>query len=105
MQFVSIPNSYRRNVSIAHVLKVTPPGDYDSSYFESIIPRLRKNAYGGEKVDIRPTKYVLLFRDVVGLIGDTPGINYLLDFSGSSETACCHICSLTKRARLAIGSR
>jgi len=46
-----------------------------------------------------------VFLDVVGVIGDTPAINYGLDIRGHSADAYCHLCRINTKDSVPVGER
>ncbi len=46
-----------------------------------------------------------IFLDLVGVVGDAPPVNEVLDVLGHTGNACCHLCHFVRHSETLIGSR
>jgi len=91
-------NTFGRNTTnVGRVLTLSPPNVSPFAVFETIKDDLSRGTTDGfPGIDANGTRR-RVFLDLVGILGDTPAINYGLDVKGQSGAAPCHLCSFRKR--------
>jgi len=89
---LNLPVRLRTVPSSSRILALTPPG----VSAEQVLSRIKNDLITGtvEGFDGRDPsgRKVRIFLDLVGLIGDTPGLNRLVDCRGHNALAHCHLC-------------
>lgn len=83
----------RKDPSSARFITVLPPGSNALQAMRNFVNDLVHGMTKGSKIIDAAGNQRTIFLDCVGMLGDTPGINGMLDVLGHSHQACCHLCS------------
>ena len=97
LQPLSIPPNARNDSSSARVLAIVPPGVSINEVMKPITKDITEGMTNGHPIIDAEGKKRRIFLDLVGILGDTTGINSLLDVAGHMGIASCHRCSFDKR--------
>ncbi len=102
---LNIPFEARSSASAVRVICLTPPGVKTSPVLKLIEDDLVQGVTEGfVDVDADGVRR-RIFLDLVGVLGDTPALNEVLDVLGHTSNACCHLCRFVRHSATLVGSR
>ncbi len=105
MLCLNLPPTARSSSSAVRIISLTPPGVKLSAVLNRITPDLvRGMTEGILDIDAEGTKR-RIFLDMIGVLGDTPALNSVLDVLGHTALACCHLCRFIKGSATITGSK
>lgn len=98
IQPISISATARNDSSSARVLAIVPAGVDIGLLLNHLVDDIVEGMTSGRLIIDAEGKKRRVFLDLVGILGDTPGLNALLDVTGHTGIAPCHRCSFDKQA-------
>jgi hypothetical protein len=96
---MGIPPNQRSGFGAVRCLGLTPPQMSRKKILRYIVPDLVISATRGIQCLDPEGNAVTIFIDVLGYIGDYPGISHALDVLGHTARAPCHLCSFLRKDR------
>lgn len=96
---MGIPPSQRSGYGAVRCLGLSPPHMSSNEILQYIVADLVKSATTGIPGLDPEGNAVTIFIDVLGYIGDYPGISHALDVLGHAARAPCHLCSFVRQDR------
>jgi hypothetical protein len=96
---MGIPPNQRSGFGAVRCLGLSPPQMSSNEILQYIVPDLVKSATTGIQGLDPEGNAVTIFIDVLGYIGDYPGISHALDVLGHAARAPCHLCSFLRKDR------
>ncbi len=82
----------RKSTSFSRIISAISPGVPVSDVFDRLIDDITNEMPTGRAIITGNGVRRRVFLDAVGLFGDTPGLNALLDVYGHRGLSCCHEC-------------
>ncbi len=92
----------RNMTESARIIVILTPNTDSTSFFNYLTDDIVEGMTTGREVVCPDGVTRTIFLDLVGFLGDTPGINSFLDVTGHQGNACCHRCTfhISKRRPL-----
>jgi len=100
--YMSVLNFGRRTryaLDTTRILALSPPNVSPYSFFPDIMADIVQGTTTGYLKTDAEGVVRRVFIDLVGIVGDTPAINYTIDVAGAGATAYCHLCTTSRRSR------
>ena len=94
------PTYGKRGMESVRVLGLTTPGVSSNSILRNIVEDVVRCSTDGVEVTEEGGDKVVLFAEIVGYIGDYPGMSHCLDVMGHNAAAPCPHCDRFRRADL-----
>lgn len=89
---LNLTSKHRSSSKAVRVVTLLPDSVPISVVLDEILKDIKIGMTTGyEDYDANGRK-VVIFLDLVGVIGDTPALNEVLDVKGHTAIACCHLC-------------
>ena len=105
IQPLGVSPSARNNTCSNRVISVVPPYTDCTPVFQRFIADIQEAMTQGNSVVSPDGVCRRIFLDPVAVLGDTPGINNILDVSGHEALAYCHRCSFRTGPKEALNNR
>jgi hypothetical protein len=94
---MGIPPSQRSGYGSVRYIGLTPPQVLSNEILQYILQDILKCSTTGVRGVDPWGNTVTIFIDVLGYIGDYPGVTHSLDLFGHNSRAPCHLCSLSAK--------
>ncbi len=105
LQCINLPSAARNSQHSVRILAQSPPGVNVSELIVKLIPDLIAGSTEGFKDVDGDGNIRRVFLDLVGVLGDTPALNEVLDVLGHTSTFCCHLCRFSRGSSTILGAR
>ena len=102
---LNLPASRRQCAGHVRCVTLCPPGTDVKAVYRVMLEDILKSAVHGIKCVTPDGKDIIVFIDLVCILGDTPAINELLDVGGQSSGSPCHLCNYKHESEKGKGIR
>ena len=102
---LNLPASRRQCSGHVRCVSLCPAGTDVKAVYKVMLDDIMKSAVHGIDCVTPDGKDVIVFIDLVCVLGDTPAINGLLDVGGQSSNTQCHLCNYTLESEAGAGIR
>lgn len=105
IQPISLPARFRTDPNAVRIVSITPPGVSISVVLSKLRRDLIKGMTEGRVITDANGVERVVFLHLIGFLGDTPGLNAVLDVGGHSANSFCHRCRIQKQTDQIFGNQ